>query len=314
MVEEINELMATVESCNEDLEEAASKLGEYYLTQPTSPWDEKTTIKNLRPVDALVIGAHKIAWDLKNIEVLVSVDPDNFEDVNRLHGLVLSCRGKVSWFEEFFRQYVEYGSKKDSVLQVYTSMQSMYQSAKVMLEKSSQWIYELCLEREKLVKLRKARYIVQPRKKGLVSQASSLSLISEENSEDDYSTPMEGEPSFSGAEKGTGQIEGVSTQLNVQDDLISRDQFCEECNCLRGQLSELQLVVNAIGAYPSFYIATATYYTELLNEILDRKRKLILLSKGNFEQFKNFKEWEDFEVKLNEVWKAFAEKTRQYAG
>ena len=285
MAEKITKLIDAVESSKEKLQVSASKLLNYYLTRSSSPWDENTTIENLRPINALVIRSHNIAWEVKSIEVLVSVDPDNYEDVDRLNGLIYSCREKVSWIDELFRHYVEHGSKKDSVLQIYNSMQSMHQSAKVMLGKSSQWIFELGLQRKKLDNLKKARYIRQSRKEGLITQTSSLSQISEEISEeDDDCTPMDSEPSFSGAEKGAKQ-RVVSTPMNVQDDeLNSRNRFCEECKDLYDDLDELQLVVNAGGAYPSSYIATATYYMEEINVILERKGKLML--SRNFEVLK----------------------------
>ena len=117
MAEKITKLIDAVESSKEKLQVSASKLLNYYLTRSSSPWDENTTIENLRPINALVIRSHNIAWEVKSIEVLVSVDPDNYEDVDRLNGLIYSCREKVSWIDELFRHYVEHGSKKDSVLQ-----------------------------------------------------------------------------------------------------------------------------------------------------------------------------------------------------
>lgn len=128
--------MGAVISCKANLEVKADELKKDFCDLSTSLWNEETSVKNLRRMNDLVIEWHKNTSDIKSVEVLASVDQNIFPRLEALYKFILSCVGRISSFEVFLSHYNSLGSKKDTMVQFYSSVHSIHQSAKVMLEKS----------------------------------------------------------------------------------------------------------------------------------------------------------------------------------
>ena len=108
-----------------------------------STWTEAVSVHNLLILNDYVIHWHKIACDLKGVEVLLSIEPLNSERLQSLYKTFLTCLGSMSSIGATLTFYDEYGVKKRCQLQVYNSMHSMYQSAQAMLNESCNWLLSL---------------------------------------------------------------------------------------------------------------------------------------------------------------------------
>ena len=320
MDEVINEMMTTVASLKRKFGDYAEDIWEDLHDLSLSSWDEKTSITNIRRMNALVIDWHKIACEVKGIEVLVSVDPDDFGEVKRLHKLIISCHASISSLECFLKHYDSFGAKKDGVLQIHNSMWSMYRSAQAMLDESVDWILLLRAERNKTSKPKKMIWLADETVsfKRRFSQMRALSQISEEGSqEDEILLTKEPEQTSSDAIKGTGPSGSVSTQQNVQDeDLTASPHFqksCKECKFLCGDLDNVLSVITAGDSEVSYYIAAAKHFSVEMNVIMEAKNSLIDSLGENVAEFKNTVEWKELEDTFDQVLDAFAAKAKECA-